>query len=324
VFFTDYTIGNDPIKDYVWNFGNGVTSTDKEPIYKFDQPGQYLVSLTVNTESGCTKTATDTVRVYATPQPSITSADVVCINSPLLFSGNLARPDSTVLWTWTYGNGGIDYKQNTSTTYATAGSYTVNVQAENALGCKTVATKQVTAIGLPQINVVPEISVPVGAGLSIPVTYSPNVVSYTWTPARELSCTNCAVPFATPKITTKYTVSVTDSTGCVNSKDVTLSVVCNSNNYFVPNTFTPNGDGTNDVFYPRGTGVARVQSMRIFNRWGQTVFERRNFAANSAADGWDGRFNGKYVDTDAYIYVIEFICDNGQIIPFKGNVTLIK
>ncbi|MEO6917329.1 MAG: gliding motility-associated C-terminal domain-containing protein, partial [Chitinophagaceae bacterium] len=141
---------------------------------------------------------------------------------------------------------------------------------------------------------------------------------------RDLSCTDCATPYANPKLTTKYKVSVVDSNGCKNSRDITVSVVCNTNNYFVPNTFTPNGDGVNDVFYPRGTGVARVQSMRIFNRWGQMLFERRNFAANSAADGWNGTFNGKLADPDAYVYAIEFICDNGLIIPFKGNVTLIR
>jgi gliding motility-associated-like protein len=324
VYFTDYTLGNDPVQNYVWNFGNGVTTSDKEPIYNFNQPGQYLVSLTVNTVSGCSKTATDTVRVYPTPMPSIGSADVVCINSPLDITGTLAQPDSTVKWTWTFGNGGLDSSQNPSTRFATPGRYTLNVQAENALGCKTLASKQVVALALPQINVPAEPTISLGSGISIPVTYSPGVSGYSWTPARDLSCTNCAAPIANPKLTTTYTVVATDTAGCTSTKDITIRVECNSNNYFVPNTFTPNGDGTNDVFFPRGTSLARVQSMRIFNRWGQMVFERRNFPANSAADGWDGRFNGKNATSDAYVYIVEFICDNGLIVPFKGNVTLIR
>lgn len=324
IYFTNYTLGNDTIKNYVWDFGTGGTSADKEPIQSFNQPGQYLVKLTVNTVSGCSKTAIDTVRVYPTPIPIITSPDFACINAPIAFTGSLARPDSTVRWTWTFGNGGLERAQNVSTTYATPGSYTVNVQAQNTVGCATISTKQVVALALPQITVLSEPVLPVGGNIPLPVTYSPNIATYVWTPARDLSCTNCAVPVASPKVTTTYTVQVTDTAGCTSTKDVTVRVECNNNNYFVPNTFTPNGDGNNDVFYPRGTGVARVQSMRIFNRWGQTVFERRNFSANSAADGWDGTFKGKVVDSDAYIYMIEFICDNGLIIPFKGNVTLIK
>jgi gliding motility-associated-like protein len=64
-------------------------------------------------------------------------------------------------------------------------------------------------------------------------------------------------------------------------------------NYFVPNTFTPNGDGVNDFFYPRGNNINRVQSMRIFNRWGEMIFEKRNFAANSQAMAGTGRIKEK-------------------------------
>lgn len=324
VFFTNYTIGNDPVKTYTWDFGTGATSTDKEPIYSFTQPGFHLVSLKVETENGCVKTATDTVKVFATPAPTITSADVVCINTPVPFQGLLGFPDTLVKWTWSFGNGSSSALQNPSATYTTAGTYTITVEASNALACKASTTKTVIVKPLPSIDIFAEPTLPVGVGVVIPVVYSNNVVSYNWTPARDLSCTDCATPYVSPKLTTKYTVSVVDSNGCKNSRDITVSVVCNSNNYFVPNTFTPNGDGTNDVFYPRGTGVARVQSMRIFNRWGQVVFEKRNFAANSAAEGWNGLFNGKPAVSDAYIYSIEFICDNGLIIPFKGNVTLIR
>jgi gliding motility-associated-like protein len=101
-------------------------------------------------------------------------------------------------------------------------------------------------------------------------------------------------------------------------------VICEGKNYFVPNTFSPNNDGQNDVFYPRGTGLDRIQSMRIFNRWGEIVFEKKNFAANSPSDGWNGMIRGKSAASDAYVYIIEVVCDNGQVVPIKGNVTLIR
>jgi gliding motility-associated-like protein len=100
--------------------------------------------------------------------------------------------------------------------------------------------------------------------------------------------------------------------------------VCNEKNYFIPNTFSPNGDGTNDVFYPRGSGINRIFSMRIFNRWGELVFERKDFNANEAAAGWNGTVKGKPAEQDVYVYIIEFICDNATIIPYRGNVALIR
>ena len=177
---------------------------------------------------------------------------------------------------------------------------------------------------LPAINIVADPVIILGTGTTIPVTYSPNAMAYSWTPPTSLSCANCPTPYANPKFTTKYNVLVTDSNGCKSSRDITITVVCNNNNYFIPNTFSPNGDGTNDVFYVRGRGLERVQSMRIFNRWGQVVFERMNFQANDPASGWNGMINGKPADPDVYVFVIELICENATIIPYRGNVALIR
>jgi gliding motility-associated-like protein len=119
-------------------------------------------------------------------------------------------------------------------------------------------------------------------------------------------------------------VAVTDSNGCKSERDITVTVVCNNKNYFIPNTFSPNGDGQNDVFYVRGTSIERIQSIRIFNRWGQAIFERKNFAANDITAGWNGTINGKPADQDVYVYVIEIICENATIIPYRGNVALVR
>jgi len=101
-------------------------------------------------------------------------------------------------------------------------------------------------------------------------------------------------------------------------------VVCTNNNYFVPNTFSPNGDGMNDVFYPRGNALTRIAHMQIFNRWGQLIFDRRNFSANDASMGWDGKVNGQLAPQDVYVFIVDFICENSQIVPYKGNVALIR
>jgi gliding motility-associated-like protein len=101
-------------------------------------------------------------------------------------------------------------------------------------------------------------------------------------------------------------------------------VFCNNDNVFVPNTFSPNGDGSNDVFYVRGKGLNRVKMLRVFNRWGQVVFERTNFAVNDASAGWDGTYNGAKQVPDVYIYQLEIWCDNSTVVKFEGNVALIQ
>jgi gliding motility-associated-like protein len=119
-------------------------------------------------------------------------------------------------------------------------------------------------------------------------------------------------------------VNVVDENGCRATSNIVVKVICENKNYFLPNTFSPNNDGQNDVFYPRGRSLDRIQSMRIFNRWGELVFERKNFPPNSQADGWNGLIAGKPAASDAYVYIIEVVCENGQVIPIKGNVTLIR
>ncbi len=325
VFFTNFTITNEPVISNQWNFADGTTSTNKDEIHSFTTPGEYIVSLTATTESGCSKTLTDTIRIYATPNPSIQSDSLICINTPVLLKGVLAVPDTMVKWNWNFGNGESSTLQNPRITYTKEGTYTITAEATNTLGCKKTTTRTVRIVSLPEITTPAEpIIISVGSSVQIPVTYSPNVVTYKWTPPAGLSCVDCPAPVSMPRSTTVYTVNVVDGNGCANAKEITVNILCNSRNYFVPNTFTPNGDGNNDIFYPRGAGVTRIQSMRIFNRWGELVFEKRNFSANSAAGGWDGSFKGRPAASDAYVYIIEFVCENGSIIPYKGNVTLIR
>ncbi|HEY8387428.1 MAG TPA: PKD domain-containing protein, partial [Parasegetibacter sp.] len=324
VYFRNFTQGNDPIVSTVWDFADGTTSTDQEPTHFFNTPGVYPVTLTVTTEANCTKSFIDTIRVYNTPEPIIFSDDLVCLNELIAFQGQLALADTSITWNWNLGNGVTTQNADTSTSYTRAGTVTVNLSATNLLGCSGSTSKSITVAPLPEILFESDPVVPVGSSITIPVTYSPNVVQWIWTPSNTLNCNNCGNPVATPQFTTTYRVDVTDANGCKNSSDVTVKVICNEENYFVPNTFSPNNDGINDVFYPRGKGIHRVESMKIFNRWGQLIFERRNFMANDANAGWDGTIKGKPAEADTYVYIVEFICENATIIPFKGNVTLIR
>jgi gliding motility-associated-like protein len=322
--FINYTIGNDPVVSRVWDFDDGTTSTVTEPSHTFSQPGTFVVKHTVTTQAGCTNTLTDTVRIYATPQPLIVSDTVVCINDVLALQGSLIVPDTAISWKWNLGSNGQSTNEDVSVKYPQSGNYTVSLEAANKLGCKADTSKNIFVPPTPVVTVNGNITLPVGTGIALPVTYSPNVVGYTWTPPAGLSCTDCATPIANPKFTTQYTVRAEDIYGCSATQNVTVNVVCNEKNYFVPNTFSPNNDGKNDVFMPRGSSIARVNRMQVFNRWGEVVFEKRNFMTNDASAGWDGTYKGKPANSDVYIYVIEFVCENAAVVPFRGNVTLIR
>jgi gliding motility-associated-like protein len=156
------------------------------------------------------------------------------------------------------------------------------------------------------------------------MNYTGPVVSYNWTPAQHLDCINCSQPTANPQFTTDYHVAIQDRYGCKNSGDITVKVICNGQNFFIPNTFSPNGDGINDVFYLRGTGLFRIKSLSVFNRWGEIVFEKREFPVNDAFSGWDGNYKGKKAKPDVYVYQIEIICSNGEVIKYSGNIALIQ
>ena len=109
------------------------------------------------------------------------------------------------------------------------------------------------------------------------------------------------------------------------SKDVVnIFVTCTGDNLFIPNTFSPNGDGINEVFYPRGRGIEKIRSMKIFSRWGQLIYLKENFLANDQNAAWNGKRQGQFVTPDVYVYMIDLVCENGNIITLKGDVTLIR
>lgn len=316
---------SEPIASRVWDFGDGITSTDPDPTHRYRQPGTYIVAHTVSTvANNCVNTITDTIRVYGTPHPVINSDTAVCINHVLPLQGDLTVADTSITWSWDLGSNGRSTDQHTTVKYGQAGNYTVSLEAANKLGCKDRTSKNIYVPPTPAITVNGNTTIPVGTGVTIPLTYSDNVATWTWSPAGGLSCTDCPNPFANPKFTTQYFVKVEDIYGCQATQDVAITVVCNSQNYFVPNTFSPNNDGQNDVFMPRGKHIDRVNRMQVFNRWGELVYEKRNFMANDASAGWNGTYKGKPAAADVYVYVIEFVCENASVVPFRGNVTLLR
>jgi len=121
-----------------------------------------------------------------------------------------------------------------------------------------------------------------------------------------------------------YKVIVATEYGCKSYDTVTVNVLCDESQLFIPNTFTPNNDGENDIFYPRGAGLKSISSFRVYNRWGEVVFEKRNIQLNDASAGWDGTYKGQLLNPDAFVYVIDGVCERGEAISWKGDVTIVR
>ncbi len=145
-------------------------------------------------------------------------------------------------------------------------------------------------------------------------------VSYSWQPANAVSNPHIAGPTASVAATTTFTVTVSDGI-CTAVAQVTVKVhelVCGDPDVFVPDAFTPNGDGNNDQLLVRGRHVAAMD-LKIFDRWGEVVF-----ATTDQSKGWDGSYKGKPVDPAVYVYWLKAKCVDGQEYFHKGNVTVIR
>ncbi len=144
---------------------------------------------------------------------------------------------------------------------------------------------------------------------------------YRWTPENGLSDAKSSHPTATPFESTIYTVNAEDKYGCITSDTVLVKVkdvICREPYIFIPNAFSPNGDGNNDVLYVRGEQIKSFQ-LSIFDRWGELVFESRH-----PDKGWDGTFKGKPVTPAVFVYYLKVSCVNDEVFEKQENITLVR
>ncbi len=174
------------------------------------------------------------------------------------------------------------------------------------------------------VNQIPEIFAGADAEMLYGQTYQLN--AYTnggnilWEPSTFLDCNTCEDPIASHvNIPITYKLTVTDSFGCKAEDYVKINLACAEDVLYIPNTFTPNGDGKNDVFRIRTFGLSYVSAFRVFNRWGEMVFE-----THDVSEGWDGTWQGKLCHPAVYVWYIQGTCANGVELLKKGNVTLIR
>lgn len=306
--------------NYSWSPLQGLSCTScSNPIASPVQTTTYVVQGT--NQFGCSDTDTTLITVIQPFNLTIAPGDTICINTgsaQLLASGA-----TSYQWSPAAGLSATNISNPIAMPTATTRYRVVGYDGFN---CFTDTAYVLVAVGgYPVVNLGPDQLLAAGTQFQItPQVQNGPIIQWLWTPSGNLSCTNCPTPVVTVRNDITYIARATNIFGCSAQDSITIRVFCQNSQVFIPNAFTPDHDGINDILMVRGTGIAMVKSFRIFNRWGELVFERSNFAPNDPSFGWDGRVRGKEGEPAVYIYTAEVICDNGTPFTYKGNVSLLK
>lgn len=197
---------------------------------------------------------------------------------------------------------------------STIGTYTITNTISASMGCPAVNAIATITITGPEANAGQDVIINLGSSSQLNATGSG---SFSWSPLDGLSCNDCPNPIASPLKTTTYTLTVVDTNGCSVTKTLTITVN-DDFEIFVPDVFSPNGDGENDILYVRGTGIKEVNFV-VYDRLGEKIFE-----SNDITKGWDGSFNGSPLNSAVFIYYLSATLFNEKEIKTKGDITLIR
>jgi gliding motility-associated-like protein len=259
--------------------------------------------------------AQNTINVTPVPYPTVVAPDVsVCFgrSTQLQASGGS-------IYNWsprTYLNN-TTIPNPTVTNPLTSVIYTLTVR--DIVGCPKPVQKTVR-LNVVKINANAgprDTSVVLGQPLQLNATGG---TSYLWLPDnRWLSSTIINNPIALPQNDIEYIVQVSDVNGCRGLDSIRVRVYRVSPGLYVPNAFTPNADGKNDIFRPVVLGIKSLDLFQVYNRFGQMVY-----SGTDIAKGWDGTFGGRPQDPANFVWVAEATDYTGKKIKRKGNVILIR
>jgi len=285
--------------NYFWSTGSNTANATLHPT----STGSSIYNLTVTGANGCVKDSAVTITVNSIPIANAGLDDTIC-------SGEIATLIASGGGSYSWNNGPATAAQNISPPITT--SYTVIVANGN---CTDLDSAKVVVNLAPVANTGSNVNILPGQSTTLSASGGG---TYYWSPSTGLICNTCAQSIATPSQTTKYYITVTDPNGCtsMDSVLVTLDILCKD--LFIPNVFSPNDDGENDVFHIYGTCIKSAHLV-IYDRWGEKIFETNNVTA-----GWNGIYKGKLMNAAVFTYIYTAELDNGESINTKGNITLLK
>jgi len=327
VAFTDRSTAFYGVKSIQWDFGDGNSSNNRNPIHTYNAPSIWQVRQITEGNSGCKDTIRRSIpiTIWDIPKVNTNKDSIACVGQVVPFAANVFSLDPIKSTVWNFSSGSTVTTLNAPTIYHFPGNYLTVFVATTIHNCSDTVRLPIRVFPSLSIDLGPDKLLPTGTLLPLNsiITNGP-VAEWEWKPNTNINCSICPLPIATIKNNITYTVKGTTANGCIATDSLNIKVFCESAQVFIPNVFTPDGDGLNDILMVRASGIRSVKSFRIFNRWGGVVFEKSNFQPNDKSQGWNGLIKGVKADPDVYVYTCEVICENNTTYTYKGNITLVK
>jgi gliding motility-associated-like protein len=305
---------------WLWNFDDGTSSSLQNPSHLYSSGGTYNVQLISHNALGCGDTTIIQLDL-ATPIVTVNPSTSICtgLTTQLNATGGFSYQ-----WAPSAGLNSTTIANPTASPAATT-TYTVTITSVTLAGdtCTTSISTTVSVYSpsaFPLLATADKDTIYMGTSTTLHAN-TDTTLTIIWSPATGVSNPYSFNPTVAPLETTTYTVTITDSSGCPKSSTITIYVIsmkCTLDDAFVPNTFTPNGDGQNDLLFVRSISLSEMY-FAVYNRWGELVFE-----SNDLKKGWDGIYKGKPSDPDVFAWYLTAKCYSGEEMKKKGNVTLIR
>ncbi len=274
-------------------------------------------SVTVTDNNGCSNTASTTVNVNPNPVADFAVNDV-CTGTANTFTNN-SSPVGTAS-AWSFGDGNTSTQNNPTHPYATDGTYNVTLVAQLGNCFDTaIGTAVVNPAATANFNALPLTAYSNGVPVAFTNTSS-NSDTWAWDFGDQATSATQSPShiYLQPGV---YTVTLTSNNqyGCVDSlTKQDYIIIYQQPIVFIPNVFTPNGDGANDELKVLANGV-KYFDWKVFNRWGEKVFD-----SNNVTQGWNGLYQTKECQPGVYTYTLDIVFDDNSNRNMKGSVTLMK
>lgn len=300
--------------------GNFISDPNSQnPI--INQPGTYSLLVT-NADNGCTDTDEVTIEENIFVGFEFENTIPTC-NNPFgnLTFGEVEGGEEPFIFSI---DNGQNFQAENTFENLEAGAYNLVIQDVN--GCEISDQIFISEIIQPVIYLEEGVVLEWGDDYRIVPLFNfdeSEIETISWTPSVGLDCTDCLSPTATPSENITYQIQITDKNGCLASNEITLQVVKNLR-VFIPNVFSPNGDGINDQFtvFAKPNIINQVKNLTVFDRWGAPVFSKNDFQPNDLTQGWNGKKEGQQMKTGIYVYLAEIEFIDGRKDVFKGDVLL--
>lgn len=311
------------IKDYAWDFGDGITSRSKTPIHSYSDDGFYNISLEVTSDMGCRDHSANPVVINSLPLAAFTYDDTYeCTSQSVEFIDESSVNGSNIVSrNWEFSDGTISNEINPSHVFYTEGSNTISLTVTSSKGCMATIESTIET-DFQEVKADFEVSQTEADLLEANIGFTDNsngAQTLSWY-LGDGTVINDEVNFSHVfGDTGTYTVMLVASSesGCVDSS-MKMVTINEDKSLYVPTAFTPNGDGKNDVFTAYGVGVDQF-IMRVFDRWGNEIF-----ATDNIESGWNGTINSEKAIAGMYVYEMSVTDISGKIKNLKGGVHLIR